>query len=235
MSRFNYNEPSLGVRDDFTLDLTRLNQVIAAYPSTGPVKASEMSRILSLAAQATRIPMEFFETVLALEASYPDRIAYSSSMPRDGDGDKPLPDPRYPHPSAWSARPASNGRAAGPYYGLANVNRGTQIYIGVTQMSFDFYSEVKTHMLKKGVNREYLPIRWWEAPLLVQLIAPLVYFELYKSNYPKVTLVTPSTVYMLHQQGPGWVKQGMRDLAGVQSIQTATIVKQARQASRGYI
>lgn len=234
MSRFNYNEPSLGVRDTFTLDLTRLNQVIAAYPSVGPVNADEMSRVLSLAAQATRIPMEFFETVLALEAGYPDRATYSSRMPRDGDGSKPLPDPRYPHPSAWSARPPSKGRPAGPYYGLANVNRGTQIYIGVSQMSFDFYSEVKVYMLKKGVNRQYLPSRWWEAPLLIQLVAPLVYFEIYKSNYPQTALVTPSTVYMLHQQGPGWVKQGMRDLAGRQSVQTATIVKQARQASRGY-
>lgn len=234
MSKFNYNEPSLGRRDDLNLDLSRLNQVLAAYPTAGRVSSSEMTRLMSLAAQATGIPLEFFETVLALEASYPDRTSYWSAMPRDGDGSKPLPDYRYPHPSAWSARPPSKGRSAGPFYGLANVNRGTQIYIGVTQMSFDFYSEVKTYMLKAGVKREYLSPKWWEAPLLVQVMAPLVYFMLYKSMYPKDAIVTPSLVYMLHQQGPGWVKQGMRDLAGAQSTLTSTIVKQARKAAQGY-
>lgn len=235
MSDVNYNAPSLGERSTFNLDLSRLNQVLAINSITSRTSAEEMAVILDLAAQATKIPLEFFETVLALEVSYPQRVLYFSAMPRDGDGSKPLPDPRYPHPSAWSARPPANGKPAGPYYGLANVNKGTQIYIGVTQMSFDFYSEIKSYMLNAGVQREYLPQKWWEAPLLVQVIAPLVYFMLYKSMYPRDAEVTPSTVYMLHQQGPGWVKSGMKDLAGKQSVRTSAVVTQARQAARGYI
>lgn len=235
MSYYNYNEPNLGSRNTFKLDLSRLNQIIAAKPTSGPVDASEMSQILSLVAQATRIPMEFFETVLQLEASFPDRKAYSSAVPRDGDGGKRLPDPRYPHPSAYSARPAKNGRPAGPYFGLANVNRDTQIYIGVTQMSFDFYSEVKLFMLKAGVRREYLPAKWWEAPLMIQVVAPLVYYEIYGKFYAAAALVTPATVYMLHQQGPGWVADGLGALAGVQSVKTNAVLTHARRAARGYL
>lgn len=235
MNYINYNAPSLGGVSAFNLDLSALNRFLAINSRTSRASAQEMAVILDLAAQATKIPLEFFEVVLALEASYPQRTSYFSAMPRDGDGSKPLPDPRYPHPSAWSARPPAKGKPAGPYYGLANINKGTQIYIGVTQMSFDFYSEVKNFMLKAGVKREYLPQKWWEAPLLVQIIAPLVYFMLYKSMYPSSAEVTPSTVYMLHQQGPGWVRSGMKDLAGNQSVRTSAIVTQARQAARGYI
>lgn len=235
MSYFNYNEPSLGSRIDFKLDLSRLNQMLALKSTTGPVSAIEMGQILDLVSQATRIPLEFFETVLKLEASYPGHSSYSSKMPRDGDGSKPLPDPRYPHPSAYSARPPTKGRSAGPFYGLANVNRGTQIYIGVTQMSFDFYGEVKTWMLKNGVKREYLPAQWWLAPLIIQVVAPLVYYAIYGHYYPRDALVTPATVYMLHQQGPGWVQDGLRDLAGRQSAETVKVVGHARKASRGYI
>lgn len=235
MSYFNYNEPSIGTRKSFSLHLATLNGYLSASSSAGPVDARQMGRILDLASQATRIPLEFFETVLKLEASYPDRSQYSSAMPRDGDGSKPLPDSRYPHPSAYSARPPSKGRPAGPYYGLANVNRGTQIYIGVTQMSFDFWGEVKTELLKAGIKREYLPAQWWTAPLLVQVIAPLVYYKLYGRYYDEDSLVTPATVYMLHQQGPGWVQNGLRDLAGVQSVATKAVVRQARQAAAGYL
>lgn len=234
MSYFNYNVPELGGVRDFKLKLSQLNAAIAVSPSTGPIKATEMGRLLSLAAQATQIPLEFFETVLKLEASYPDRDVYSSGMPRDGDGGLRLPDARYPHPSAYSARPPKAGKPAGPYYGLANVNRNTQIYIGVTQMSFDFYNEVKTYMLKEGVDRKYLPARWWEAPLLVQVVSPLVYFMLYKRFYPASALVTPATVYMLHQQGPGWVQGGMKDLSGRQSTETVAVVRSARKAAAGY-
>lgn len=235
MSNFNTNEPSLGSRDEFKLDLSRFNQLLKVASDAGPVDSRKMGQLLSFAAQATKIPLEFFETVLRLEASYPDRATYSSTMPRDGDGRKRLPDPRYPHPSAYSARPPKDGRPAGPYYGLANVNRDTQIYIGVTQMSFDFYNEIKTVLLKSGIERQYLPAAWWQAPLLVQVIAPLVYFELYKRFYPTNALVTPATVYMLHQQGPGWVDNGMRDLKGNQSIATVAVVRAARKAATGYL
>lgn len=234
MSNLNYNQPSIGSRASFSLDVSRLNPILAMNATTGPASASEMSRVLDLVAQATRIPLEFFETVLALEASYPDRSLYSSKMPRDGDGSKPLPDSRYPHPSAYSARPPSKGRPAGPYYGLANVNKGTQIYIGVTQMSFDFYNEVKTWLLSEGVRREYLPAQWWLAPLAIQVVAPLVYYAMYGRYYSKDALVTPATVYMLHQQGPGWVQNGLQTLSGKQSIKTAAVVQSARRAAAGY-
>lgn len=222
-----YNYPDLGPRERFVLDLSRLNSVLAINSSVGPVSATGMSRIIDLAAQATRIPYEFFETVLELEVSYPNRNSYSSKQPRDGDSNKRLPDPRYPHPSAWSAQPGKK------YYGLANVNKNTQIYIGVTQMSFEFWDDVRKELNSKGVNRKYTPLAWWDAPLLVQIIAPLVYFSLYRRKYPSGTLVTPATVYMLHQQGPGWVQGGMKRPAGRQSLKTSTILQQARQAS-GY-
>lgn len=225
----NYNYPELGSKEEFKLDLSRLNSALAANSIVGPVSTTGMGGVLSLAAQVTGFPLEFFEVVLELEASYPSRALYSSKMPRDGDSLKPLPDPRYPHPSAWSARPGAK------YHGLANVNRGTQIYIGVTQISFEFWYDVKAELLSVGVDRAYLPAKWWEAPLLIQVIAPLVYFKLYGKTYPRGTLVTPSTVYMLHQQGPGWAANGMKQLAGVQSVKTNVIVDAARKASTGYL
>lgn len=225
----NYNYPELGRKEDFALDLTKLNSALAVNSNVGPLSAIGMASVLGLAAQVTRIPLEFFEVILELEADYPNRKSYSSKMPRDGDERKPLPDPRYPHPSAWSA---GKGKK---YHGLANVNKGTQIYIGVSQISFEFWQDVKELFAAAGVRREYLPAKWWDAPLLIQVIAPLIYFTRYGNQYPRNTLVTPSTVYMLHQQGPGWAANGLKQLAGTQSVKTSTIVKAARQASRGYI
>lgn len=222
-----YEYPDLGSRDEFDLKLGQLNDALAVNSSTGPVSSAGLGSILGLAAQITQIPLEFFEAVLELEADYPRRASYSSAMPRQGDEHRRLPDPRYPHPSAYSAQ---KGRK---YADLAGVNAGTQIYIGVTQMSFEFWDDVKRALLAAGVKREYLPLAWWQAPLLVQVIAPLVYFKIYGNKYPAKARVNPSTVYMLHQQGPGWVQSGMRALAGQQSVKTSTILRAARRSS-GY-
>lgn len=225
----NFNYPELGTREQFNLNLSRLNQALQINSNAGPVSPVGMGSILGLAAQVTGYPLEFFETVLELEADYPNRKVYSSALPRNGDANKRLPDPRYPHPSAWSARPGAK------YEKLAKVNSGTQIYLGVSQISFEFWQDVKDEFLRLGVERQYLPAKWWEAPLLIQVIAPLVYFKLYGSKYPRGTLVTPATVYMLHQQGPGWAASGLKQLAGNQSDKTFAVVRAARQASKGYI
>lgn len=219
----NYDQPNLGPVSSFSLKLDTLNQALSYNSSVGPVTATGMASIISLASQVTGLPYEFFETVLELEVSYPEKPSYASNTPRGGDSHKPLPDPRYPHPSAWSAR------KGGPYYGLANVNKNAQIYIGITQISHGFWDDVRKDFITAGVNRSYLPITWWKAPLLIQLIAPLVYFVRYKHYYGKGATVTPSTVYMLHQQGPGWVDRGMPELAGRQSVKTAAVLRSARR------
>lgn len=223
----NVNHPELGLAKRYEFDCSALQQYrahpLAKIKSTD---ASGLAQIIDLVAQCFKIPFEFVETILIMEASYPNRSRYMSSMPRDGDQNKRLPDHRYPNPVEYSAQRGQK------YHGLANVNRGAQIYIGVTQISFDFWTDVREKAASYGVR---LDAKWFDAPLFDQIVAPFIYFNRYKSYYSTTAILTPAMVYALHQQGPNFIRKGLPlgGELGKQSGLTPTVLRAAHFANKG--
>lgn len=226
----NVNQPELGPAKDFKFDMKQVklfqNHPVAKLTS---VSSAQFGQVIDLVAQVLRIPYEFVEVIVHLEAGYPDRLAtYSNTMARIGDASKRLPDWRYPNPIEYSAR------KGGPFYGLANVNRGAQIYVGVTQISFDFWTDVRKEAASAGIN---LPAKWFGASIFEQVLAPFLYFNLYSRYYSRAAVLVPSLIYALHQQGPGFIKNGLPigGEIGKQSGVTPTVLKAAHYANKGVV
>lgn len=226
----NVNQPELGAARGYKFDMKRVklfqNQPLAKLTS---VSSAQFGQVIDLVAQALRIPYEFVEVIVRLESGYPNRlVTYSNTMARIGDSGKRLPDWRYPNPIEYSAR------KGGPYYGLANVNRGAQIYIGVTQISFDFWDDVRKEAASAGIN---LPAKWFGASIFEQVLAPFLYFNVYSRYYASTAVLVPSLIYALHQQGPGFIQKGLPigEEIGKQSGVTPTVLKAAHHANRGVV
>lgn len=226
----NVNQPELGLASRYKFNMKQVNAFrehpIAKLTS---VSLTQFKQVIDLVAQALQIPYEFVEVIVHLEAGYPDRLnTYSNTMARIGDGSKRLPDWRYPNPIEYSAR------KGGPFHGLANVNRGAQIYIGVTQISFDFWTDVRKEAASAGIR---LPAKWFGASIFEQVLAPFLYYNSYKHYYSDKAILVPSLIYALHQQGPGFIKQGLpigREI-GRQSGVTPTVLKAAHYANKGIV
>lgn len=226
----NVNQPELGAARGYKFDMRQVklfqNQPVAKLTS---VSLTQFRQVIDLVAQALRIPHEFVEIIVRLESGYPDRLStYSNTMARIGDSNKRLPDWRYPNPIEYSAR------KGGPFHGLANVNRGAQIYIGVTQISFDFWTDVRKEAASVGIN---LPAKWFGATIFEQVLAPFLYFNVYSRYYASSAILVPSLVYALHQQGPGFIKNGLPigGEIGKQSGVTPTVLRAAHYANRGIV
>lgn len=224
MATYNVNEPALGRIAGFKIDYAKLRRDSANFTDTG-AGLPRMREIIAGVAAALGIPTQFIEVVLNMECGYPEEKVYRSDMPRLGDSRKRLPDPRYPNPVEWAA-------TLPQYREGAKLNRGAQIYIGVTQISWSFWHDVVNHkpMLEARI---VLPQAWWMASLYWQVAAPFIYFDRYRDNFPQSTMLVPSVVYALHQQGPGGAQNNFSKIAGTQSGKTPTIIRAAQQAMRG--
>lgn len=224
MATYNVNEPALGRITGFKIDYTKLRRESANFTDTG-AGLPRMREIIAGVADALGIPTQFIEVVLNMECDYPSQPIYRSDMPRLGDSKRRLPDPRYPNPVEWAA-------TLPQYRTDAATNRGAQIYIGVTQISWGFWQDVMSHdqMVQARVT---LPLAWWTASLYWQIAAPFIYLDRYRSKFPNATLMVPSVVYALHQQGPGGAASNFAKIDGKQSGKTPTIIRAAQHAMRG--
>lgn len=224
MATYNVNEPALGRVGGFKIDYVKLRRDSANFTDTG-AGLPRMREIVAGVAAALGIPSQFIEVVLNMECNYPEEKVYQSDMPRLGDGRKRLPDPRYPNPSEWAA-------TLPKYREGAKANAGAQMYIGVTQISWGFWQDVTT---AEGMvsSRTVLPQAWWMASLYWQIAAPFVYFDRYRNKFPGTTVLVPSVIYALHQQGPGGAQNNFAKIVGNQSGKTPKIIRAAQSAMRG--
>lgn len=224
MATYNVNEPALGRITGFKIDYAKLRRDSANFTDTG-AGLPRMREIIAGVADALGIPTQFIEVVLNMECDYPSQPVYRSDMPRLGDSNKRLPDPRYPNPVEWAA-------TLPQYRAGAAMNRGAQIYIGVTQISWGFWRDVMSHSPMVQA-RVVLPLAWWTASLYWQLAAPFIYLDRYRDKFPGTTVMVPSVVYALHQQGPGGASSNFAKIDGRQSGKTPTIIRAAQHAMRG--
>lgn len=224
MATYNVNQPSLGRLASFKIDYARLRAMSLLCTETG-AGLPRMKEIVATVAEAINVPAQFIEVVLNMECSYPEEKTYKSSMPRLGDESKSLPDPNFPNPSEWAA-------SLPQYRKGAKVNKGAQLYIGITQISWGFWQDVTGHAPMKTA-RIMLPTAWWTASLYWQIAAPFIYLDRYRSKFPSTTELVPSVVYALHQQGPGGIQDGLKKIAGKQSDKTPRVIKAAQHALRG--
>lgn len=224
MATYNVNEPVLGRLSAFKIDYARLRRSSLEYPETG-AGLPRMREIVIGVAKALAIPVQFIEVVLNMECEYPAEKVYRSDMPRLGDSSKRLPNPEYPNPVEWAATL--------PQYRMgAKQNSGAQIYVGVTQISWSFWQDVKTATPVKAATI-VLPQAWWITTLFWQIAAPFIYLDRYRSKFGANTLMVPSIVYALHQQGPGGAEGGFKSILGEQSDRTPRVIKAAQHAMRG--
>lgn len=224
MATYNVNEPVLGRIAGFKIDYALLRRESANFTDTG-AGLPRMQEIIAGVARALGVPSQFIEVVLNMECDYPSNPIYQSDMPRLGDSKKRLPDPRYPNPVEWAA-------TLPQYRAGAATNRGAQIYIGITQISWSFWQDVVNHQPMVAA-RVVLPQAWWMASLYWQIAAPFIYFDRYRNKFPAGTVIVPSVVYALHQQGPGGAQNNFAKVEGNQSSKTPRIIRAAQHAMRG--
>lgn len=224
MATYNVNEPVLGKLSAFQIDYTALRRASVNFPETG-AGLPRMREIVAGVAQALGVPAQFIAVVLNMECEYPEEKVYLSTMPRLGDSAKRLPDPQFPHPVEWAATLAQYRK------GAAN-NKGAQIYIGVTQISWSFWQDVMGHAPMKSA-RIILPQAWWTTTLFWQIAAPFIYLDRYRSKFGRSALMVPSIVYALHQQGPGGAEGSFSKIIGNQSDRTPRVIRAAQHALRG--
>lgn len=224
MATYNVNEPALGRIAGFKIDYAKLRRESANFTDTG-AGLPRMREIIAGVADALGIPSQFIEVVLNMECDYPSRLIYRTDMPRLGDSNKRLPDPRYPNPIEWAA-------TLPKYKAGAATNKGAQIYVGITQISWGFWQDVTSHRPMMNA-RVVLPQAWWMASLYWQMAAPFIYFDRYRNKFPSGTVMVPSVVYALHQQGPGGAQNRFSKITGKQSGKTPKIIRAARSAMRG--
>lgn len=224
MVPYNVNEPVIGRLTGFQIDYAALRAASVQFTDTG-AGLPRLKEIISGASKALRIPKEFIEVVLHMECGYPEDKVYKSSMPRLGDASKRLPNPEYPHPGDWAASQAR-------YRVGAQANANTQRYIGITQISWGFWKDIRETAGMQSA-RIILPAAWWEASLFWQIVAPFVYLDRYRSKFPVATVLTPAVVYALHQQGPGGAEDQFNVIIGKQSGKTPNVIKAAQHAMQG--
>lgn len=222
--KVNVNAPVLGRISGFKIDYSALRRASLDFSDIA-AGVPRMREMIAALATALSIPTQFVDTILFMECGYPEEKVYRSSMPRLGDGNKPFPNPSYPHPSEWAA-----GQKA--YKAGAQQNKKSQIYIGITQISWSFWQDVRTHAPMVS-NRIVLPEVWWQTSLFWQMAAPFIYFDRYKSKLPSTTLMVPAIVYAMHQQGPGGAQGRFTNIIGDQSSFTPRVIKAARGAIEG--
>lgn len=224
MATYNVNEPELGRIAGFKIDYARLRRESINFQDTG-AGLPRMREIIAGVAGALGVPTQFIEVVLNMECDYPATQVYRSDMPRTGDSKKRLPDPRYPNPIEYAA-------TLPKYRAGAATNKGAQMYIGITQISWGFWHDVTNHTPVKNA-RIMLPLAWWTAPLYWQIAAPFIYFDRYRASFRSSTVMVPSVLYALHQQGPGGARKDFSEILGRQSGKTPRIIRAAQQAMRG--
>lgn len=224
MATYNVNEPALGRITGFKIDYARLRRDSANFTDTG-AGLPRMQEIVAGVARALSIPNQFIEVVLNMECDYPANPIYRSDMPRLGDSNKRLPDPRYPNPVEWAA-------SLPQYRTGAASNKGAQIYIGITQISWSFWQDVVMHQPMVDAHI-YLPQAWWMASLYWQIAAPFIYLDRYRDKFKNTTVLVPSIVYALHQQGPGGAQSNFAKIVGDQSNKTPRIIRAAQHAIHG--
>lgn len=115
---------------------------------------------------------------------------------------------------------------------------GSRMYIGITQVSTAFWTDVQRRVREKGLSA--WPSRM-EATLEQQMAAPFIYAEMYKNvrnakdtnnNSLRDFPLSPALLYAWHQQSFGGLRSKFTKLAGVQSGISVEVVKAASRSYR---
>lgn len=110
---------------------------------------------------------------------------------------------------------------------------GSRMYIGITQVSTPFWTDVQKRVRAKELSR--WPSRM-EATLEQQMAAPFIYADMYKdvrnaTDTNNLSLrdfpLSPALLYAFHQQSFGGLRSKFKKLAGVQSGISVEVVKAA--------
>lgn len=118
---------------------------------------------------------------------------------------------------------------------------GSRMYIGITQVSTPFWTDVQRKVRDKGL------VAWpsrMEATLEQQMAAPFIYADMYRDTRSKDTNdislrdfpLSPALLYAFHQQSFGGLRSKFTRLKGVQSGISVEVVKSAaRSYTRGTV
>lgn len=118
---------------------------------------------------------------------------------------------------------------------------GSRLYIGITQVSTGFWTDVQRQVRAKGL------VAWpnrMEATLEQQMAAPFIYADKYRNTRDDDTNgislqdfpLSPALLYAFHQQSFGGLRSKFTKLNGVQSGVSVEVVKSAaRSYTRGNV